>query len=277
MPRLELSGEEHTVRAAARPTATASEALDERMRALECFVPLRLLPEAWAVLRVDGHGFHRFTEGRFERPFDERFRDLMVATAHALLESFQGAYAYTMSDEVSVLLSPSWDQFGRRLEKAVSLSAGLASATFTHACGERAWFDGRAWLGPGEAQAVDYFLWRQSDAARNALSAWCYWTLRKAGASVGEATRTLDGCPSRDQHDLLLHHGIDFETLPAWQRHGVGLYFESYEKRGHDPVADKDVTAVRRRIATEIALPAGDAYAEMLRRLMAACQQSEER
>jgi tRNA(His) 5'-end guanylyltransferase len=277
MPRLELSGEEHTVRAAARPTATASEALDERMRALECFVPLRLLPEAWAVLRVDGHGFHRFTEGRFERPFDERFRDLMVTTARALLEAFQGAYAYTMSDEISVLLPPQWDQFGRRLEKAISLSAGLASATFTHACGEPAHFDGRAWLGPGEAQAVDYFLWRQSDAARNALSAWCYWTLRKAGATVAEATRALDGCPSHDQHDLLMRHGIDFDELPAWQRHGVGLYWESYEKRGHDPIADKDVMATRRRIATELALPTGDDYARLLRGLMAAYAQAEDR
>lgn len=45
----------------------SSEDLEERMRAREIFSPARLLPGAWAILRVDGRGFSRFTEGRFEK------------------------------------------------------------------------------------------------------------------------------------------------------------------------------------------------------------------
>ncbi|MFZ5790799.1 MAG: tRNA(His) guanylyltransferase Thg1 family protein [Pseudomonadota bacterium] len=250
-------------------TKAAAEELDARMRALECFTPLRLLPGAWVVVRVDGHGFHRFTEGRFERPFDERLRDFMVVTARTLLEVFHGVYAYTMSDEISILLAPQWDEFARRLEKIVSLAAGLASATFTHACGEPAYFDGRVWLGPGEAQALDYFHWRQSDAARNALSAWCYWTLREGGAGAADAARALDGCESRAMREMLLRHGIDFDQLPSWQRQGVGLYWQSYEKRGHDPVANREVMAIRRRIVTEFFLPSGADCAALLQRVMA--------
>jgi tRNA(His) guanylyltransferase len=63
---------------------------EARMRALEYFHSLRLLPGAWAILRVDGHGFSCFTEARYEKPFDARFRDAMVETARVLLEGFQG-------------------------------------------------------------------------------------------------------------------------------------------------------------------------------------------
>jgi tRNA(His) 5'-end guanylyltransferase len=130
--------------------------LEARMRALEVYHPLRLPPGAWVVLRLDGRGFTRLTEGRFEKPFDPRFHDFMVATTRALLEEFQALYAYTESDEVSVLLPRRWALFDRELEKAVSLSAGLASAAFSLACGVRALFDSRAIPCAEDGQVVDY-------------------------------------------------------------------------------------------------------------------------
>src|SRR5207249_1656476 len=68
-------------------------------------------------------------------------------------------------------------RFDRKLEKVVSLSAGIASAAFTQACGVPVHFDSRVWLGADAALVVDYFRWRQADAARCALHGWCYWTL----------------------------------------------------------------------------------------------------
>jgi tRNA(His) 5'-end guanylyltransferase len=151
-----------------------ANAFEARMRRLEYFHSIRLLPGTSAILRVDGRGFSRFTAERFDKPFDARFSDYMVRTAQALLEGLQGVYAYTESDEISVLLRPEWDLFDRELEKAVSIAAGLASATFTYACGEPAHFDGRAWLGARRSLVIDYFRWRQSDATRCALNGWCY-------------------------------------------------------------------------------------------------------
>jgi tRNA(His) 5'-end guanylyltransferase len=116
---------------------------ESRMRALEVFHALRLPPAAWVILRLDGRGFSRFTETRFEKPFDARFHDTMVQTAQAILEDLQGLYAYTESDEISVLFPRTWDLFDRELEKAVSLSAATASATFSLACGTRVNFDSR--------------------------------------------------------------------------------------------------------------------------------------
>src|SRR5579864_8444299 len=163
------------------------------MREHEYFHALRLLPGTWAVVRVDGRGFSRLTQSGFEKPFDLRFHDLMVSTARALLEEMHGLYAYTESDEISVLLGREWDLFDRELEKLVSVSAGIASASFTHAAGTPAHFDSRVWLGTDVAEVVDYFRWRQADAARCALNGWCYWTLRNAGQSMRAATKVLEG------------------------------------------------------------------------------------
>jgi tRNA(His) guanylyltransferase len=42
--------------------------IEGRMRALEVFHSLRLVPGAWIILRLDGRSFSRFTENRFASP-----------------------------------------------------------------------------------------------------------------------------------------------------------------------------------------------------------------
>jgi tRNA(His) 5'-end guanylyltransferase len=239
-----------------------------RMRALEVFHPLRLPPGAWVVLRVDGRGFTRLTEARFEKPFDPRFHAGMVEAARALLEELQALYAYTESDEISLLLPRAWDPSDRELEKAVSLSAGLASAAFSLACGLRAAFDGRAVPCPTDGQVVDYFRWRQADAARCALNGWCYWTLRKAGRSVAAATAALAGRGVAFKNELLFRAGVNFNEVPTWQRRGTGLYREEFRRQGFDPKRGGAVVATRRRVRVDLELPLGEAYGEMIRRLL---------
>jgi tRNA(His) 5'-end guanylyltransferase len=169
--------------------------IEARMRELEYFRRLQLVPGAWTVLRLDGRGFTRFTAARFDKPFDVRLRDLMTAAARSVMEDFQGLYAVTHSDEISIVFPPKWEMFDRRLEKLVSISAGLASAAFTQACGETAHFDSRAWLDVSEQNVVEYFRWRQEEAARCALHGWCYWTLR--GRTAWRAKRRCRRCGAR--------------------------------------------------------------------------------
>ncbi len=245
-----------------------SDLFERRMRELEYFHALRLLPGTWTVVRVDGRGFSRVTEQAFEKPFDPRFHQLMVGTATTLLQELNALYAYTESDEISVLCPRAWDMFDRELEKIVSVTAGIASAAFTHAAATPAHFDSRIWLGADAAQAADYFRWRETDALRCALNGWCYWTLRKAGRTVRQATAALDGQSVAAKRALLLEHGIAFDDLPAWQRRGTGLYWEEYQKEGYNPVRDERVVTTRRRVKVDRDLPAGDEYGAFLGRFL---------
>jgi tRNA(His) 5'-end guanylyltransferase len=220
------------------------------------------------VIRVDGKGFSKFTEAHFEKPFDERFGGYMVRAAEALLVALGGVYAYTESDEISVLLPREWDLYDREVEKAVSIAAGTASAAFTLACGEAAVFDARVWLGATDDLVADYFRWRQADAARCALNGWAYWTLRKGGASVAAATRALHEKSVAEKNELLFAHGVNFNDVPLWQRRGVGLYWEDYEKVGFDPVREQEVKALRRRVRVDRELPMKDEYGRFVARLL---------
>jgi tRNA(His) guanylyltransferase len=239
--------------------------LDTRMRDLEYFSTIRLVPGTWTVIRVDGRGFSKFTADRFQKPYDARFRDLMIVAAQALIEDLDGVYASTHSDEISVLFRPAWELFGRRMEKIVSVSAGLASAAFTHACGEPAHFDSRVWCGLSVEDVVDYFRWRQDDAARCALHGWCYWTLRGKGMDASEASHALIGKDASFQNELLFREGTNFNDVPIWQRRGVALYWEEYTKQGFNPVKAESVLATRRQVQLEFELPMGEAYADFVR------------
>ena len=237
-------------------------------RAREWFHGLTVPPNMWTIVRVDGRAFSAFTETHFDKPFDPRFSEAMVETATSLLTSFDAVYAYTESDEISVLFSPSHSMFGRGVEKLVSVTAGVASAAFTHAAGLPAHFDSRIWIGTGTGEVVDYFSWRQSDATRCALNGWCYWTLRKAGLSRRAATSRLHGATTADKNELLFEHGVNFNEVPAWQRRGIGLWCANHEHTGHDPVRDVDVRATRRHVHVERELPMKDDYRTQLARLL---------
>lgn len=111
------------------------------MRAGEYFHNLQILPGAWVVIRVDGRGFSKFTESLFKKPFDLKFYEMMAKTTEILLQEMQSIYGYTESDEISILCAPNWNFFESSLEKIVSTSADIASATFTHICQSPVSFD----------------------------------------------------------------------------------------------------------------------------------------
>jgi tRNA(His) guanylyltransferase len=238
---------------------------EARMRLGECFHALRVPPGAFIVIRADGRSFSRLTERLVEKPFDSGFHEKMVKTATALLESLQATYVYTESDEISILLPRAADLFDREVEKLVSISAARASATLSLLLGEVVELDARLWVGSSDDAVVDYFMWRQADATRCALNGWAYWTLRRDGKSARAATAMLEGASVAEKNELLFARGINFNTVPAWQRRGTGIYWETYEKDGHNPKTGQAVKATRRRIKANDALPMKDAYARFVR------------
>ncbi len=242
--------------------------LDSRMRVFETAHDVCVLPNIFIVARIDGRSFTRLTkeEHDFEAPFDERFRDCMVATTLHLFEcGFGVAYGYTQSDEISLLLEPGDGSFGRKLRKLNSVLAGEASAAFTYALGAPAAFDCRISQLPRRQDVLDYFQWRQRDAHRNALGAHCYWLLRKQGMSEGGATARLNGASVSERNELLFRNGINFNDLPLWQRRGTGVFWEEYTKLGTNPLSGEQVEASRRRLRTDFELPMKEDYDAFVR------------
>jgi tRNA(His) 5'-end guanylyltransferase len=237
---------------------------ERRLRAAECFHTLRVPPGAWPVLRVDGRGFSRLTEARFDKPFDQRFHQLMCQTAQALVTDLGGLLAYTESDEISVLLPSDSTIFDREVEKLVSISASIAASTFSLALGAPAQFDSRVWVGAQPELVADYFRWRQADAGRCGLNGWAYWTLRKAGRTVAAATGQLAGLSVAGKNELLFGNGINFNDLPAWQKRGTALYWEPFTKEGLDPRTGRTISTVRRRVAIDRDLPMGNDFGQWI-------------
>lgn len=241
--------------------------LDKKMRIYEQSLDQVILPDIYMVARLDGRGFTRLTKEvcKFEAPFDERFRDLMIQTVISLMDcGFRVLYGFTESDEISLLFAPGDATFGRKVRKYNSTLAGEASAAFSLMLGKVATFDCRIVPLPNIEKVKDYFLWRQEDAQRNSLNSHCYWLLRKEGKTVREATSMLEGKTVSFKNELLFSRGINFDQLPNWQKRGVGLWVEQYEKEGYNPLTKETKTAVRNRIHVELDLPLGQGYAELV-------------
>ena len=229
--------------------------IDRQMRLYEQSLDQVILPELYIAARIDGRNFTRLTKEicQFEAPYDTRFRDMMVNTVKALMEcGFRVIYGYTQSDEISLLFHPDENTFGRKVRKYDSVLAGVASAAFSLQLGQQAVFDCRVIPLPTIERVQDYFLWRQEDAHRNALNSHCYWLLRRNGASVQEATDALSGKSVSFKNELLFQHGINFDTLPSWQKRGIGVLWQDIEKEGKNPLTGESVTTTRRGLLTEI-------------------------
>lgn len=239
---------------------------EARMRLGEYYHTIKVFPWAWTVIRLDGRSFSKFTE-RMNKPFDVDFHDAMASVAQTVFKDFNGLYAYTESDEISILLPKNMDLFDREVEKLVSVSAALAaSALTTYYKGEYppCAFDSRIWIGPAEQDVVDYFRWRAADANRCALNSYSYWTLRKKGLSASRASKELEEKGVEFKNQLLLENGVTYNDVPGWQRRGTGFYWEEYKKEGFNPLTKETVPCDRRRIKTDENLPAGEDYDKLL-------------
>jgi tRNA(His) 5'-end guanylyltransferase len=115
---------------------------------------------------------------------------------------------------------------------------------------------------------VDYFRWRNEDAHRNALSSHCYWTLRKQGKDAAAATSAIQGLSTAAKNELLFQEGINFNELPLWQRRGVGMYWETFDRPSTNATTQEPSIARRRRLRRELELPMKEQYSDFLRGLL---------
>ncbi len=249
------------------------EQLDRRMRVYETAHDHCVLPGMHMVARIDGRSFSHLTRvaHALQAPYDERFRDCMVATLeHVMSCGFSVLYGYTQSDEMSLLMRRDESLFGRKLRKLLSVLAGEASAKFSLTFGALGAFDCRISQLPRTEDVVDYFRWRYEDAHRNALNGHCYWLLRRQGLDDQEATRRLKGVSVAAANELLFRNGTNFNDLPSWQKRGIGATWQNVDQAGVDPRSGAEVTSTRRRIAVQWELPTRSQYDDFVRGIVEA-------
>lgn len=245
--------------------------LDKKLRQFETFDDGYVMPDVYIVVRLDGRGFTKKTKDvwQLQAPFDTRFNDVMAQTCEYLMTvGFNVVYAYTQSDEISLLFHLHEDSFNRKTRKILSIMAGEASGFFSLTMGKIASFDARICQLPNAKLVVDYFRWRQEDAHRNSLNAHCYWLQRHQGISANQATNFLVGKSLEAKHELLFANGINFNDLPNWQKRGVGVYWDTITKQGLNPKTGETTQTTRRAIKIDKELPLGEDYDSLVRRFL---------
>ncbi|KAI5743427.1 hypothetical protein M8J77_018061 [Diaphorina citri] len=174
----------------------------------------RCLPNCFIVVRVDGKGFHKFTEAHgFDKPNDRSGLWLMSKAAACVIEEFNDiCCAYGQSDEYSFIFSRNTNIYNRRADKIASVVCSLFTSSYgfywdKFCCKKLKYppaFDSRVILYPTVRNLRDYLSWRQADAHINNLYNTAFWGLvQKCGHSKQEAEKILRGTVSSEKHELL--------------------------------------------------------------------------
>lgn len=195
--------------------------LGDRMKRLETATRTVLPRRCYTIYRVDIRAAHSYLRGA-ARPYDYVFMADMDATAMALCQEISGAvFAYTQSDEISVLSTdfggPGTEPwFGGVVQKVCSIAAATATLALNArrpaGPGGGAMFDARVFPVADPVEAADYFIWRQRDAVRNSIT--------MAAQSVFGHKR-LEGVNSDQKQELLLAEaGISWDDYPDGAKRG---------------------------------------------------------
>lgn len=182
----------------------------------------RLMPLLPVCVRVDGRAFHTFTKD-LDRPYDDRFMKLMLATTRYLVEETNACIGYTQSDEISLILDhknlESQIYFDGRIQKMVSQIAAQATLSFykglstflPNKSDKYPTFDCRVWNVPNKQEAVNTLLWREADATKNSVS---------MAARAKFSHKQVDGKNRGQMMDMLHDIGINWNDYPPEFKRG---------------------------------------------------------
>ena len=222
---------------------------DREMKEREIYSDLRVFPPF--AVRIDGRGFSRALSD-FKKPYDERFAKAIAdCVEHFFRDSgLNPLLAFTFSDEISLFFYEI--SYNYRIEKIDSIIPSFFSSALTIELDLKkpVSFDSRI-IPLGKEDIYRYLVWRQAETWRNHVSSYGYYTLRKTGLSENEAAMKLRNMKASAIHELVFQHGVNLAETPAWQRCGVLVFRETYDKTGFDPVKNTEVTTQRTKIVQE--------------------------
>ncbi|XP_022652468.1 probable tRNA(His) guanylyltransferase isoform X3 [Varroa jacobsoni] len=195
-----------------------------------------VLPNTYIVVRLDGKGFHKFTQAHdFVKPNDKRGLDLMSRCAKEVMKEFNEiSMAYGQSDEYSFVFRRDATIYKRRASKIMTNIASLFSSSFVFYFSEffpektllcPPAFDARVVLYPTNQNLRDYLSWRQADCHINNLYNTAFWALvQKGGLTTSAAEERLRGTLSADKNEILFQEfNCNYNNEPSQFRKGTTI------------------------------------------------------
>jgi tRNA(His) 5'-end guanylyltransferase len=195
--------------------------------------------QKWAIVRIDGHGFSKWTKG-FDKPFDALLTKLMSETSRLLMDEFHAVASYSQSDEITLIFEPAKlvDVKGKnrfiyagRVQKLTSLMASFSAMTFNRLLQDiidatpdimsidlykskvgYAYFDARVFQVPTECEAYNSFLWRTNDCERNSKNVFAQNILSHKQCQNKTSNELVEICKEL---------GFDWNLLPDRYKFGV--------------------------------------------------------
>lgn len=224
------------------------ETLKEKCERLRATTDYRLPKKTYVMVMVDGKNFSRLVKNKYEKPFDNKFINMMNEVAIYVCKNVQGCkFAYTQSDEITFVLTDFETEetsafFDYRLCKMLSIIPSLATAKFNQLvtlnlldtpCSSEdmkqivadmslAQFDCKVWNTDNFNDVFAYFLWRQIDCVRNS---------KQQAAQTYLSHKELLGKHTDEQVQMLLEKkGIDWNEYSDGKKYGRFIYKEQVEK-----------------------------------------------
>ena len=224
------------------------ETLKEKCEALRETTDYRLPRKTYAMVMVDGKNFSRLIKNKYEKPFDDKFINMMNDVAIYVCKNVQGCkFAYVQSDEITFVLTDFENEetsafFDYRLCKMLSIIPSLATARFNQLAMlnildtqesvvaakdavsgiELVQFDCKVWDAINFNNVFAYLLWRQIDCVRNS---------KQQAAQTYLSHEQLLGKHTDEQIRMLLEErGIDWNDYPNDRKYGRFIYKEQIEK-----------------------------------------------
>jgi tRNA(His) guanylyltransferase len=224
---------------------------EKEMKGREIFSDLRIFPPF--AIRIDGRRFRLTLDLlKFERPYDKRFANAMADSIELFFmdSGLNPLFAFTFSDEINLFFFEI--PYNNRIEKINSIIPSFISSALTIKLDLKKpiAFDSRIIM-LGKEDIYKYLLWRQAETWRNHVSSYGYYTLLKSGLSERNAAVRLKNMKSSSIHELVFQHGINLAATPVWQRCGVLVFKNKYEKIGYDPIKKMEVRTQRSKIIQE--------------------------
>ena len=224
------------------------ETLKEKCQELRAKYDVSMPKKTYAMAMIDGKNFSRLIKNKYEKPFDDKFINMMNEVAIYVCKNVQGCkFAYTQSDEITFVLTDFENEetsayFDYRLCKMLSIIPSLATAKFNQLvalnlldtpCSTEdmkqiikhmslAQFDCKVWNTDNFNDVFAYFLWRQIDCVRNS---------KQQAAQTYLSHKELLGKHTDEQVQMLLEKkGIDWNEYSDDKKYGRFIYKEQVEK-----------------------------------------------